>query len=751
MSARDSSQGDGGEDASRRPLRGIAGTFALPRTWPLLFALFAFALGLALLGPATVEGADPPTIAGVSPATGPAVGGTTVTITGTNFLPNPVVTFGGIAATNVAVNGAGTQLTATTPAGSEGAAVVAVTNTDGQGATLSGAFTYLGAAPAVASVTPNAGPSAGGTAVTISGAHFASGASVRIGGTSATSVVFVNAGQLTATTPAHVVGTVEVQVTNPDGQSGTLANAFTYQAASAPTVLSVSPSSGATAGGTSVTISGTGFVSGAAVRFGSTLATNVVVSSSTRITAVAPARSAGAVSVQVTNPDGQSGTRANAFTYLAPSAPAVSSVSPSSGTTGGGTPVTITGSGFVSGATVRFGSTLATNVVVSSSTRITAVTPARAAGTVSVQVTNPDGQSGARSNAFTYQKTSSPAVSTVSPSSGPLGGGTSVTITGSNFLPGAKVAFGSKNATSVNVVNSSRIVAVAPSASAVGSVTVTVTNTDNSSGQKANAFAYLGEPAITGVSPDVGSVLGGTEITITGTNFASGATVTVGGTAATHVQVVSGTRITARTPAHAAGTVAVRVENSDGQRASRSNAFTYRVAPTLSSITPSSGPVAGGTLVTITGTGFSDDMDVEFAGKDATSVNVVNSTTLTAVTPPNGAGAAGVRVTDEDGLVASGSLVFTYTGTPQTGTITGGVIPSSGVGLFIFGGGSSAQLLAAAEAAGCASEDAIFYATNAGQFIVYVPGTSIPAVNATWNAAFADGIPANSPLMVRCA
>jgi hypothetical protein len=66
-------------------------------------------------------------------------------------------------------------------------------------------------------------------------------------------------------------------------------------------------------------------------------------------------------------------------------------------------------------------------------------------------------------------------------------------------------------------------------------------------------------PTVTAVSPNHGSTLGGTTITITGTNFASGATVTVGGTAATNVTVVNSTTITARTGAHATGTVAVAV------------------------------------------------------------------------------------------------------------------------------------------------------------------------------------------------
>jgi hypothetical protein len=108
-----------------------------------------------------------------------------------------------------------------------------------------------------------------------------------------------------------------VVVTNPDGQSGASANAYTYATATqAPTVSGVTPSSGTTAGGTQVSISGTGFASGATVTFGGTLATNLIVNNSTTITATTPAHAAGGVDVIVTNSDGQSGSKVNAYTYV---------------------------------------------------------------------------------------------------------------------------------------------------------------------------------------------------------------------------------------------------------------------------------------------------------------------------------------------------------------------------------------------------------------------------------------------------
>ena len=160
-----------------------------------------------------------------------------------------------------------------------------------------------------------------------------------------------------------------VTVTDPGGQSGSLTNGFIY---GPPTVSSVSPNNGPVAGGTAVTITGTNFATGATVTFGTAAATNVVVASATKITATTPAGTAGSVTVTVTNTGGLSGSLNNGFIY---GPPTVSSVSPNIGSTAGGTPVTISGTNFATGATVTFGTTAAKNVVVVSATQITATHP----------------------------------------------------------------------------------------------------------------------------------------------------------------------------------------------------------------------------------------------------------------------------------------------------------------------------------------------------------------------------------------
>jgi hypothetical protein len=620
----------------------------------------------------TYTSASSPTVGSVSPATGPTGGGTGITITGANFVTGATVTLGSTAATNVVVASA-TQITATTPAHAAGAVTVTVTNPDTQSSGLANGFTY-NAAPGVSSVAPSGGSVAGGTAITITGTNFVSGATVTLGGTAATNVVGVSATQITATTPAHAAGAVTVTVTNPDTQSNSLANGFTY--APAPGVSSVSPATGPAAGATGITITGTNFVSGATVTLGGTAATSVVVVSATQITATTPAHAAGAVTVTVTNPDTQSNSFANGFTYNA--APGVSSVAPNTGLIAGGTAVTITGTSFVTGATVTLGGTAATNVVVVGPTQITATTPAHAAGAVTVTVTNPDTQAGSLSTAFTYTSPSAPTVSSVAPSAGPAVGGTAITIMGTNFVTGATVTLGSTAATNAVVVGSTQITATTP-AHAAGAVTVTVTNPDTQSNGLANGFTYNAAPGVSSVAPTGGSVAGGTAITITGTNFVTGATVTLGGTAATNVAVASATRITATAPAHSAGAVTVTVTNPDTQFGSLANGFTYAPAPGVSSVGPTTGPAAGGTGITITGTNFVTGATVAVGGTAATNVVVTSATQITATTPAHAAGAVTVTVTNPDTQIGSLANGFTYVAAPavtnvapNTGLIAGG-------------------------------------------------------------------------------
>ena len=145
--------------------------------------------------------------------------------------------------------------------------------------------------------------------------------------------------------------------------------------------------------------------------------------------------------------------------------------------------------------------------------------------------------------------------------------------------------------------------------------------------------------------------------------------MTIGGAAATSVVRVNDTHITAVTPASTAGTKDVVVTNNDGQTATGTNAYTYTAGPTFTSITPTSGPLAGGTPVSIVGSNFisGGSFGVTIGGAAATSVVRVNANQITAVTPTGTAGVKDVVVTNNDGQTATGTGSFTYIALPIAG------------------------------------------------------------------------------------
>ena len=195
--------------------------------------------------------------------------------------------------------------------------------------------------------------------------------------------------------------------TTPSGGWITVQAAF-YDDASAPvvpTVTSVSPSSGSTVGGTSVTITGTDFIGVTAVDFGSSgAATSVTVISSTSITATVPAGSVGMVDVTVTASGTTSATNVgDQYSYVAVLAPVVTGVSPSFGSGKGGSTVTVTGANLLNASGVFFGSTPGVIQLDASGTSLVATT-APGTGTVDVTVTTPGGNSvKTAADRYTYQ------------------------------------------------------------------------------------------------------------------------------------------------------------------------------------------------------------------------------------------------------------------------------------------------------------------------------------------------------------
>jgi alpha-tubulin suppressor-like RCC1 family protein len=170
-----------------------------------------------------------------------------------------------------------------------------------------------------------------------------------------------------------------------------------------------------------------------------------------------------------------------------------------------------------------------------------------------------------------------PAVSGVSPDSGPAAGGTLVTITGTDFDEATAVKFGASNAKGFTVESATSITAEAP-AGVAGTVDVTVTTAAGTSAKgTADKFAYLAAPTIKKLAPKSGRETGGTVVTITGTNFLGATGVDFGANAGHVVSVKSATSMSVEAPPGVPGKVAVTVTTPGGTSAVSGHAkFKYK-------------------------------------------------------------------------------------------------------------------------------------------------------------------------------
>ncbi|MDF3288710.1 IPT/TIG domain-containing protein [Streptomyces silvisoli] len=243
----------------------------------------------------------------------------------------------------------------------------------------------------------------------------------------------------------------------------------------------------------------------------------------------------------------------------------------------------------------------------------------------------------------------------ISPNQGSTGGGTVVTITGTNLSGATAVHFGSKLGT-ITANTATSITVTSPSGT--GTVPVTVTTPGGTSNPV--SFFYVGAPFKSSITPVSGVTAGGNTVTINGTGLST-ATAVHFGTAAATPTVVNDSQLTVTVPAGtAAGPVGVSVTTAGGTNNGLS--YTYVDVPTITSVAPASGPTSGGTAVTITGTNLTTTQSVTFAGAPA-PFSVISDTTLSAVTPPGTAGAANVVVTTNAGSVTD-TGGFTYTAGP---------------------------------------------------------------------------------------
>jgi hypothetical protein len=289
---------------------------------------------------------------------------------------------------------------------------------------------------------------------------------------------------------------------------------------------------------------------------------------------------------------------------LASLAPRVESFTPSSGPVG--TEVTIAGVNFSGTVDVSFNGVSASNFIIDSDNQISATVPVGAT-TGKIEVTNADGTGRSASDFNVIQP---PVISGFTPMSGAEG--TEVTITGSNLATVSTVMFNGEVSATLDVDSDSQLRASVPSGASSGLIELT-----NAAGSvsSASAFTIAQIPVVSSFSPASGIV--GTNVTINGSNF-TGTTVVAFGDQPATFSFISDTELTATVPTGAT-TSRIKVTNGDGTGESGAD-FVVILAPTISSFSPTSGPV--GTEVTIIGSHCAEVTVVMFCGVAASSFNM---------------------------------------------------------------------------------------------------------------------------------
>ncbi|MCA9515419.1 MAG: IPT/TIG domain-containing protein [Myxococcales bacterium] len=627
--------------------------------------------------PAGLIGASP-TITAASPPLGPKAGGALVLLRGERFATGATVWFGGNQAPSVTFVDETTVAVRTPARAAAGTVAIAMVLPSGAIGVLPGGYTYYDATgatpPTVLGASPTTGSTYGGEDVGIAGSGFAGGARAYLCDRPAVVRSLTGDGLLAVTTPSAAPGACSVAVVNPDGLTGEKSEAFEFVAPT-PVVTGVIPAVGPTGGGVDVVIQGQDFVPGASVRFGNAASPLVTVANRTTLTARIPSHPQATVSVTVVNPGSQQalGTLENAFTFLDEingDPPQIDVITPGTGPVGGGTPVRVLGEGFLPGAVVVFDASVIPDAEIVSAYELRFVTPPRAAaGEVDVTVLNPNGLGATVPSGFAYldPSTPPPTITTIVPNGGPEAGGNTISIAGTNFRATGTWTLGGQVLDSVATFGDT-VTARAP-AHAPGPVDLVYVGPDGQVAVKVAAYEYRPAPVLDRLLPAIGGIAGDTRVTLVGENFAPGMSVLFGGVPGSVILVASSTTVDVKTPPAAApGFVDVTVRNADLQSTTRAQAYEYIAPPVVTSLWPPQGPVAGGTLVELTGTGFHPGSRVWFGPNQATEVAFGSSTSLFAFVPvATTASVVSVQVKNPDDKESTLADAFTYLNPGQLG------------------------------------------------------------------------------------
>ncbi len=525
-------------------------------------------------------------ITSASPLTGPAAGGTRVTIEGRGFLAGSTVLFGPKEGVETVVeNEYSIKSTSPAWAGYSETVDIFVVRPDGKKTVLRPGFSYR-AGLEITAVTPSAGPVAGGTPIAISGHGFAPDSNVVIDGRAAISVTRLDDSTILAVTPPGQPGAVEVLVLSGNA-SGRLGRSFRYVAppsglSCAPAVIDMAGPSGDRLA--NLAISGDNIDAVDSV----SLSTGRVVSFSTELPGTIPAvvdfsgvTAGGPVDVTLSGPGG-SVTEKGCFTALERDAIddpelRIRALSPRAVPATGGVACTLTVTGLDIGnpqaLSVRVGSTTVSVTDVPDMNTVRFTAPAGAPGTVDVRLDSPQ-ESAVLEDALTRLR--DVGITGIEPPTAPPGGGTAATIRGHGLSDAVEVLIGPFPAVISGAPSDTSIPVIVPDAGP-GVHDVTVMFADGGRAKLTGALTCTADNIeVTVVTPSRGSLAGGTIAYVTGSGLLPGTRVFFDRYEADVVDDGDPGRMTIRTPAgDSEGFVDVFVVGGDGIRHTLADAFEY--------------------------------------------------------------------------------------------------------------------------------------------------------------------------------
>jgi len=350
-----------------------------------------------------------------------------------------------------------------------------------------------------------------------------------------------------------------------------------------------------------------------------------------------------------------------------PVPPVIEKLRTVAGPMGGGTHVVVEGSGFADGCEVKLDRVPVKTSFLSPTELSFATLPRNLPGPVDVDVINQDGQRTLLIRAFEYCMP--PVLTGIEPGHAPETGGTRATLLGTDLRPEAEVRIGASRPR-VDYRGPTRI-DLEIVAHPAGTYDVELVNPDGQEARLEAAFRYDGRPRIAQVVPDHGPLSATTRIAIDGEGFRTGCVVYLGGTRIP-AELESSTRIVATALAREThGPLSLRVSNTDGLDAERTDAFRYDApaGPRIASLSPARIPCGREHKAIVSGEGFAEGCSMRVGGAPSPARFISSGQVEVSLPPLDRIGWVDVEVTNPDMQSHRLEAAYELQGPPQLATI----------------------------------------------------------------------------------